>query len=229
MKRFYKTAGIAREGDGFAVQLDGRPIRTPARRLMAMPTEALARLVADEWDAQGEDVDRMAMPLNRMCGTAIDDLAGKRAGTVRAIAAYGETDMICYWADDPQKLVEKQQATWRPLLDWAEQRFDLRLQAAASVLPIAQPPGTVQRLHRIADTYDNFRLVGLSVAAGNAASVVIGLALVERRLSGAEAFEAAQLDESFQIAEWGLDDEAEHRRATQKAEFESVERLIAAL
>ncbi len=229
MKRFYKTAGVFASGNGFDVQLDGRAIRTPARNLMSVPSRALAELLAAEWDAQGDDVDRMSMPLNRMCGTAIDGLAGKRAETVSAIAAYGATDMVCYWADKPQRLIQQQQASWRPLLDWMTQRFDIDLDVVSGILPISQTPENLQRLHGVIDSYDNFRLVGLSVATGTAGSVVIGLALVEQQIDARTAFEAAQLDESFQIAEWGEDAEATKRREAVRAEFGNVANLIGAL
>lgn len=229
MKRFYKNAEVRAQDGAFHVQLDGRAIRTPARNLMAVPTAALAEGLAIEWNSQSDEVDRTTMPLNRMAGTAIDGLAGKRAATVTAIARYAETDMVCYWAEHPHTLVEQQQATWRPLIDWVADTYGGRLQVASGILPIRQDETALARLRGSVDELDDFRLVGLSVATGAAGSLVIGLALVAGRVDAQGAFDAAQLDESFQIAEWGEDEIAEQRRADLLAEFKHVERFARAL
>jgi chaperone required for assembly of F1-ATPase len=229
MKRFYSQVDVVAEDGRFAVRLDGRPVRTPARNLLAMPTRALAERVAGEWRDQDDEIDRMSMPLNRMTGTAIDGLAGRRAATAAAVAAYAETDLVCYWAEKPQALIERQQAAWRPLLDWTERRFNARLKATSGVLPVAQDDIALTRLRDAVAAYDDFRLVALSVATGAAGSLVIGLALVEREIDARGAFEAAALDESFQIAEWGEDAEAAKRREALRAEFAHVAELVAAL
>lgn len=229
MKRFYKSAGVSEIDGEFHVQLDGRAIRTPAKNLFALPTARLAELIAAEWNDQGDEVDRARMPLNRMAGTAIDGLAGKRAATVGAVANYAETDMVCYWAEHPQSLVEQQQAVWRPLVDWVAERHGAELQVASGVLPIRQDEATLAALRNAVAAFDNYRLVALSVATGMAGSLVIGLALVEGRLDAEAAFEAAQLDETYQIAEWGEDEIAEQRRAQLRTEFGHVERFVRAL
>ncbi|MEC9345250.1 MAG: ATP12 family protein [Pseudomonadota bacterium] len=229
MKRFYATVATAPAGDGHQVLLDGRPIRSPARRPVILPSAALASAIAAEWEAQGEKIDPKSMPLMRMAGTAIDELAGMRAQTADAVARYGATDMVCYWSDRPQKLLERQQATWRPLLDWLEQRFGARLAVTTDLRALEQPPEALARLHQVVHGLDDFRLVPLSVATGTAGSLVIGLALLEGRLDAAGAFEAAQLDESHQIEEWGEDHEATVRREGIMAEFSAVERFVRAL
>ncbi|PJK28612.1 ATP12 family chaperone protein [Minwuia thermotolerans] len=229
MKRFYEKVGVEEAPGGWEVRLDGRAMRTPARQPFRLPTRALADLVADEWAAQGEKIDHQSMPLTRMAGTAVDGFAGRREDTRRAVARFAEADMLCYWADQPQRLIERQQAQWRPLLDWAEDRFGARLQVTSSLNPVRQSPAALEALERAVRSYDDFRLAGLSVAAGAAGSLVIGLALVERRVDAAAAFEAAQLDESFQIEEWGEDAEAAHRRAAIRGELARVERLVGAL
>lgn len=229
MKRFYKTADVREQDGAFHVQLDGRAVRTPARNLLAVPTRSLAEALAAEWNEQPEEIDREAMPLNRMSGTAIDGLAGKRAATVAAVARFAETDMVCYWADHPQTLIEQQQTTWRPLIDWTCETYGAGLQVASGILPIRQNEAALDRLRLAVDGLDDFRLVALSVATGAAGSLVIGLALVAGRLDADGAFEAAQLDESFQIAEWGADEIAEQRREALRTEFGNVERLARAL
>jgi len=229
MKRFYKVAGVSEQEAGFQVELDGRPVRTPARKLLAMPSRRLAEALAQEWDDQQDEIDQAAMPLNRMAGTAVDGLAGKRDATAVAVARYAATDMVCYWADHPQALVEQQQAAWRPLIDWVGERYGAQLQVASGVLPIAQEEAALEQLRRSVSDLDDFRLVGLSIATGAASSLVIGLALIDGRLDAQGAFDAAQLDESYQIAEWGTDEIAEQRRAALLADFGHVERFVRAL
>ncbi|MDF1736742.1 MAG: hypothetical protein P1U37_15730 [Minwuia sp.] len=229
MKRFYKVAGTEVAEGGHAVLLDGRLIRTPARKPLVVPSLTLAKAIAAEWDAQGEEIDRRAMPLMRMAGTAIDDLAGMRDQTADAVARYAETDMVCFWAGEPQKLVERQQATWRPLLDWLEITFGTPLSVTSDIHAQQQPGDSLRTLRAQVHGLDNFRLVPLSVATGTAGSLIIGLALVMGRISAEQAFEAAQLDETFQIEEWGEDDEATRRRAGVRAEFAAVERFCKAL
>lgn len=229
MKRFHKSAGTEVAEGGHAVLLDGRLIRTPARRPLVVPSLSLAEAIAAEWDAQGEEIDRRAMPLMRMAGTAIDDLAGMRDQTAAAVARYAETDMVCFWAAEPQKLVERQQATWRPLLDWLAQEFAAPLVVTSDIHAQRQPPQSLRALHDHVHRLDSFRLVPLSVATGTAGSLAIGMALVLGRITAAQAFEAAQLDETFQIEEWGEDDEARRRRAGIVTEFEAVERFCRAL
>lgn len=229
MKRFYKAAEVEAGEGGYGVVLDGRPLRSPARRPLLLPTERLAQAIANEWEKQGETIDRRTMPLMRMAGTAIDDLAGHRAETADAVAGYAATDLVCYWASEPQRLVERQQAVWRPLIDWAESRFDVRFDVTTDLRVVSQPEATLAGMKAVVHALDNFRLVPLSVATGAAGSLVIGLALVHRRLRADAAFEAAQLDESFQIEEWGEDAEAAERRRNILTELQAVESFIAAL
>jgi len=229
MNRFYKSAGVAEADNGFSILLDGRPIRSPARQPVQVPTRELAQAIADEWDAQGEKIDTRAMPLMRMAGTAIDDLAGMRDQTADAVAKYAATDMVCFWAADPERLIQRQQATWRPLLDWLEVRFDARLVVTSDIHAQEQPQASLDALRAHVMALDNFLLVPLSVATGTAGSLVIGLALVHGRIDAVQAFDAAQLDETFQIEEWGEDDEAARRRAGIRAEFAAVGRFCRAM
>lgn len=229
MNRFYKTAGVVQGDDGFSVVLDGRPIRSPARQLVQVPTRELAQAIADEWDAQGEKIDTRTMPMMRMAGTAIDDLAGMRDLTADAVAKYAATDMVCFWAAEPERLIERQQAIWQPLLDWLELQFDARLIVTSAIHAQDQPQTALDALRAHVMALDNFLLVPLSVATGTAGSLVIGLALVHGRIDAVQAFDAAQLDETFQIEQWGEDDEATHRRAGIRAEFVAVERFCRAV
>lgn len=213
MKRFYRAATVAPTERGFAVQLDGKPVQTPAKHPLTTPNLALAEAIAAEWQSQGDTVDPRALPLTRLVSTAIDRVTTRRGEVVAEIARYAGTDLLCYRANEPPELATRQHAAWQPLLDWAEARFDARLVVTQSITPVDQPQLALAALERAIAAHDAMMLVALHLATSACGSVVLGLALIEERLSAAEAFAAAQLDESFQIERWGEDPEQTQRRA----------------
>jgi chaperone required for assembly of F1-ATPase len=212
MKRFYRNATVAESAPGFLVQLDGKPMQTPAKNRLAVPNRALAEAIAAEWESQGDEVNTVALPLTRLVSTAIDRVVPRRAEVIAEIARYAGTDLLCYRAADPPELAARQHATWQGLLDWAEQRFDARLAVTDSITPIAQTSAALAALERAVAAHDAMMLVALHLATATCGSVVLGLAVIERRLSPQEAFVAAQLDESFEIERWGEDRELTKRR-----------------
>jgi chaperone required for assembly of F1-ATPase len=227
-----RTAGTAPGPDGTtAVLLDGKPAMTPAGRPLAVPTAALAEAVAAEFRAQGERVSPASMPMTQFAATAIDRIAPHREAVVDAVAAYAETDLLCYRADEPAELAERQARAWQPLLDWAAHRYDAALHVHSGIMPRPQPADAVAALRRAAAGLDDFRLSALQAACGTLGSLVLALALAEGRIGAAEAFEAAELDATFQIEKWGEDPEAARRRAGVRADAEAAEaflRLLAA-
>ena len=237
-KRFYERAaaepcppseGDKRGGDGFRVVLDGRPIVTPAKAGMVLPSLTLAEAVAAEWQAQGAEVEVRSLALTGLVWTAIDRVGSGRARVVEEVAAYAAHDLVCYRAEAPAELAARQQAVWQPLLDWAALSFDAPLAVTAGVVPIAQPPEALAALRQAVAGKSDLELTALSAAVTAAGSLVIGLALGAGRIDAAAAFEAAQLDESYQIERWGEDPEAARRRAAIKADLEAAARLMALL
>ncbi len=238
-KRFYERAaaepcppseGGTRGGDGFRVVLDGRPIKTPAKADMVLPSLALAEALAAEWQVQGAEVEVRSLALTGLVWTAIDRVGPGRARVVEEVAAYAAHDLVCYRAEAPAELAARQQAVWQPFLDWVALSFDARLAVAAGVVPIAQPPEALAALRQaIVATKSDLELTALNAAVTAAGSLVIGLALGAGRIDAAAAFEAAQLDESYQIERWGEDPEAARRRAAIKADLQAAERLMALL
>lgn len=224
MKRFYKSVSVAPANGGFEVHLDGRPIRSPAKAPLIFPSEALAAGVASEWESQGEKIDANAMPLMQLASTAVDLVPAKRDDIVAAVSAYAETDLLCYRAEHPQLLVERQAQAWQPLLDWATLRFDAPLQVCAGLMPKPQPPEALRALRSVVESYDDWMLSALQTATGACGSLVVALALIEKRIDAAEAFEVSQLDETFQIEQWGEDSEATKRRTNVRAEIEACRR-----
>ena len=214
------------EGGGWGVTLDGRPLRTPARQELSVPSEGLAAAIAAEWDAQHPDIRPHTMPLTRLAATAIDRTAEKRAEIVADIANYAATDLVCYRAEHPPALAARQAAVWQPLIDWAAGRYDAGLAATAGIVPKPQSPASLKAFAAIVLSFDDFRLTALHAATAACSSLVIALALLEGRLDAAAAFAASQLDETFQIEAWGEDAEAAARRAALAADIAATARFL---
>lgn len=227
MRRFYENAGVAPGDDGYAVLLDARPIRTPAGSTLAVPTRALAEAIASEWQDQGETINLSAMTLTKLAGTAVDRILPDPAPVSRELARYAETDLLCYRAESPPELAERQAESWQPLLDWFETRFAAKLVVTRGVMPVPQPQDSVTRAEAALAELDGWRLAGLGLAVPASGSLVVGLALVEERLDGDTAFDVSQLDESFQIELWGEDSEATRRRDALRRDLDAAARFIA--
>jgi chaperone required for assembly of F1-ATPase len=229
MKRFYKQAGVVPAADGHAVTLDGRLVKTPGKRDLIVPSPALAVAVAAEWEAQRGDIRREAMPLTRLAGATIDRNSTEREAIVRQVADYAGTDLVCYRASHPPALAARQEAVWQPLIDWATERYDAPLAVTTGVIPASQPATSLAAFRTVVAAHDDYALTALHAATGTCGSLVVALALLEGRLDPAEAFAAAQLDESFQIEAWGEDMEQAERRAALAAEIAAAARFISLL
>ncbi|MBN8841589.1 MAG: ATPase [Sphingomonadales bacterium] len=226
MKRFWKD--VALDADG-GVQLDGRPVRTPGRAPLALPTPALAEAVAGEWRAVGETLDPRAMPLTGLANAAIDRIAPDPAPFAAEVARYGETDLTCYRADSPAELVERQRAAWEPLLDWARQRYDVHFETTAGVMHVAQPQATLDRLAEAVAMRDPFTLAALQAIVSATGTVVGTLALAEGAIDAETLWHAAQVDEDWQLEHWGEDELATRAREAKRASFDAAARFLSAL
>jgi chaperone required for assembly of F1-ATPase len=226
MKRVYTSVDTRQAGDGWGIALDGRPLRTPAKRELIVPNEALAAAIAAEWDAQESDIHPETMPLTRLAATAIDRTAEKRADIVAEIANYAATDLLCYRAERPPALAARQEAVWQPLLDWAAGRYDAGLAVTAGIVPTAQSPASLKAYAAAVAALDHFRLTALQAATAASGSLILALALHEKRLDAEAAFAASQLDETFQIEAWGEDAEAARRRRALAADIAAAARFL---
>ncbi len=216
MKRFWKDVAIDADR---VVTLDGKPVRTPGRRPLALPTDALAEAVAEEWRAVGETIDPRTMPLTGLANAAKDPIANDPAQFAARLAAYGESDLLCYRADGPPPLVERQAAAWDPLLAWARGRYDVTFAVTTGVMHVAQPDATIARLYEAVAAYDGFRLAGLSPVVTLTGSLVIGLALIEGEIDADAAWAAAGIDEDWSVEMWGEDWQATQLRELKRKEF----------
>jgi chaperone required for assembly of F1-ATPase len=224
--KFYKTVDTAKEGDGFVVRLDGKPIKTPARNAMTLPTANLAEAIAEEWRAQKDALDPTTMPLTRLAYAAIDVLPTHRARIAEEILGHGKSDLLCYRAEAPQALVARQNDAWNPLLDWAAERFGAQLKTGTGIGYVAQPAESRAAFAAAVEPRDDFTLAALHGAVSLTGSLVLALALVEGRLTAADAFALSRLDETFQSEAWGKDTEAEARAARLGEELAAIERFL---
>lgn len=231
-RRFYKQAEAApvaeasgSRGDLYGVRLDGRVLKTPAKKPLHLPSRALAEAVACEWAQQADEIEPRTMPLTSLAYTAIDRVTPQRALVIDEVAKYAETDLVCYRVPHPRALVERQEATWGPLVTWAERRYDISLAVTESLLAVVQPPQTLDALRAAAASHDDLALAALHGATTGAGSLIISLALLEGEIDAETAWAAAQLDETFQIERWGEDEEAAERREALRADLAEIARF----
>jgi chaperone required for assembly of F1-ATPase len=230
MKRFYDRAEAApAEGGLYAVLLDGRPVRTPARNPLVLPTLSLAEAVAAEWNEQGDKVDPRSMPLTGLANAAIDRVAPDPDAFASSLAAYGETDLLCYRAEGPDALVRRQSDAWDPLLSWARRRFDVDFEVVEGIVHRAQPERTVEQLRRAVSSHSPFALAALAPLVTISGSLVIALALAEGAVDLDTAWAAATLDEAWQAEKWGADDLAAAALEARRREFEAARLFLSLL
>ncbi len=226
-KRFYDTASAAQRPDGYAVLLDGRAIKTPARRDLVLPSRKLAETVAAEWQAQGEFIAPATMPLTRLVNSALDGVTGREAEVRADIVKYAGSDLLCYLADSPRELVERQTEGWSPVLAWAEATHGIRMTLAAGVMPVEQDAAMLVRLGRLLEPFQALSLAGLHAMTTLSGSALLALATAQGLLEPAQAWLLAHIDEDFQIEQWGEDEEASRRRMARGLEMEAAALLVA--
>lgn len=222
-KRFYKEVGI-REGEaGFAIELDGKTVKTPARRPLAVPTEALALLVAAEWERQVDVINPTIMPVTRLVNTALDGVADDREPVFQEIVRFSNSDLLCYRADAPEKLVERQSLRWGSVVDWVEDRIGARFILVEGVIHREQPVETLAAFAAALRKYDSaLELASLHTVTSLTGSALLAFAFAEGRLTPDEVWSVAHLDEDWTNEQWGSDAAAEHRRAARFVEFQAA-------
>jgi chaperone required for assembly of F1-ATPase len=227
MKRFYKQVSVAHGVNGFAVLLDGKPVKTPGRRALALPTEKLADAIAVEWQSQGGEIVAATMPLLRLANTVIDGVALNTRDVVAAILRFGENDLLCYRAHQPPELVKRQAEGWDPLLDWVRQRYGARMTVAEGFAHVDQSLDALGALRQALEEFDPFSLAALHVVASITGSTVLALAVAEGFIPGACAFQLSRIDEIYQAEKWGEDAEAQKRTSLLAHELDKAVELIA--
>ncbi len=230
MKRFWDTARSEPTENGFAIKLDGRPMRLPGGATLAIASSPLAAAIAAEWQeaggAKGGEMSFADTPLTRLAGTAQERVAHTREAHIDALSSYAETDLLCYRAASPLPLVQRQAREWQPWLDWAALTYDAPLQATAGIVHVAQDTQALRALRAAVARQNTLVLAGLGILVPLLGSIVLGLAVTEDRLDAAEVHRLACLDELFQEEFWGTDTEALQRRAAVAADIALAARFI---
>jgi chaperone required for assembly of F1-ATPase len=207
-KRFWTETRVEKVDGGFTVRLDGRAVKTPAKTLLVVPTRAMAGQIAAEWQAQQDKVDPRTMPWTRSANAAIDKVATQFAEVAGLLAAYGDTDLLCYRAGGPAELVLRQSEGWDPLLNWSATALNAPLKATFGVMHVDQPAESLERLTARITQMTAFQLTGFHDLVAISGSLVLALAVADQRLSAPEAWRLSRLDEHWQAEVWGRDEEA---------------------
>lgn len=226
MKRFWKAAAAVPEPDGWSIALDGRPVRTPGRAPLSVPSEALAQAIVAEWDAQGDTLDPASMPMTGIANAAIDLALPDPAAFATPIVAYAESDLFCYRDDRDTALQAEQAASWNPILAWAEARYGIEFNLAQGVLPVDQPEATLDTLQSATFAQPPFRLAPLTPLVTIGGSLVAGLALIEWAFDADTLWSAVTLDELYQERRWGADSDAQKARATKQRDWNNAVRFL---
>jgi chaperone required for assembly of F1-ATPase len=228
-KRFYKAVSVAEEPSepGAALLLlDGRPVKTPGRQAFQLPNEAVAEAVAREWRAQGKVIDPVSMPLTRLANTAIDGVRQRQAEIAGDILGFAGTDLVCYRADGPAALRALQAERWDPVLNWTRERYGARFRLAEGVIHVAQPAQSLRRIGAALEDFGPFGLGALHVMTALTGSALLSLAAAEGRLTPDQAWDAAHVDEDWQISQWGEDPEAAARRASRYRDYAAAAEML---
>lgn len=229
MKRFWNDVATVPVDDGHDIHLDGRPVRTPGRAALTLPTRALADAVAEEWRGVGDTLDPRAMPLTGLANAAIDRVAADHATFAAGLAKYAESDLLCYRADHPLELKLRQEASWDPLLDWAADRYGARLYPTTGIIHLPQPTASLGALVRAVEARSPFELAALSPLVTITGSLVAALALLDGVVNSDDLWSAVNLDEDWQVEHWGEDELARQARANHRADYDAAVRFLSLL
>ena len=225
-KRFWTRADVTEAGRGFGVRLDDRVLKTPAKALLVVPTQALARAIAEEWQAQGERIDPTTMPFTRGANAAIDKVRLQHAEVADMLADYGDSDLLCYRAQSPAELVARQASAWDPMLGWAEAELGARLEPRTGVMHLPQTPAALSTLRRQVHALDAFRLAAFHDLVSLTGSLVLGFAAAREQAPAAQIWSLSRIDEEWQQELWGADEEAERVAELKKSAFLQSQRFF---
>jgi chaperone required for assembly of F1-ATPase len=225
-KRFYKDVAVTDEGGRAGLALDGKPVRTPGKAPLTVPTKKLAEAIAEEWRAQGERIDPRTMPLTKLANSAIDGVEGRAEAVVDHIMAHAGADLLCYRAGGPKGLLAAQAEHWDPVVAWAKEALNAPLSLAEGIVHVAQPDASLDAIRKQLEGLDAFALAALHVMTSLTGSALLALAVAKKQLDPEAAWDAAHVDEDFQISQWGEDAEAKDRRAARKRDFDAAARTL---
>ncbi|MFT6912236.1 MAG: chaperone required for assembly of F1-ATPase [Paracoccaceae bacterium] len=225
-KRFWTQTSVINEEGNWTVRLDNRPVKTPAKAPLVVPTEAMAQAIAKEWQAQGEKIDPRTMPMTRSANAAIDKVIPQMPQVVAMIAEYGTSDLLCYRAESPEGLIERQAVAWDPLLEWAASELNAPLKVMTGVMYAAQPDESLAALGRALAGFNAFEITAMGDLVSLSGSLVIGLAVARGLMPASELWDRSRIDENWQTEHWGFDDEAVAVASLKHGDFLHAARLL---
>ena len=225
-KRFWKEANVVPAEGGFAVELDGRPVKTPAKRGLILPTSGIADAVAAEWQAQDGVIKPDTMPVTKTANAAIDKVAIQHAEVADMLAGYGDADLLCYRAETPAGLVARQEMLWDPMLDWANEVLNVRLQTRVGVIHDPQDPAELRKLSERTHALSTFELAAFHDLVSLSGSLILGFAATLQARGDQDLWNLSRLDETWQAEQWGKDDDAEAMAALKQASFMHASRMF---
>ena len=226
MRKFYKLAAAGTAPGGYAVRLDGKPLRTPLKHPVLLASKALAEAVALEWAGQGDEIEPKAMPLTQLANTMIDKARGDdRAEMNGQLLKYGSSDLVCYFATHPADLVLRQQSHWMPLLAWMREKYGIAFETVSGIQYRHQSRESLDKLQKLLEGLDAADFTVVQAAAATTGSVAIALALLQERIAPEGAYQAACVDEIYQLATWGEDAEAQKRLDIIQSELKAIVRF----
>ncbi len=225
-KRFYDQVEVGECAEGFTILLDGRRVKTPGRLALGVPSRVLCEKLAEEWAAQGSHIDPSRMPLTRMVNSALDGVAEQHGQVVASIAEYAGNDALCYRAHAPVELAAQETRVWDPLLQWAHGVLGVRFALGVGIMPLVQDERVVPAVEGLLESVDPLRLAALHTITGLTGSAVIALAAMHDAFPAGDLWDAAHLDEDWNIAQWGTDSEAEERRSYRREEFDAAIEIL---
>ncbi len=224
-RRFWTTAMVVSVEGGYGVHLDARPVRTPLKAPLVLPTAALAEAVAAEWQAQGDTVDPLTMPFTRTANSAIDTVVVQFDVIARMVSEYGGSDLLCYRAEGPAELVALQSDAWNPVLSWATAELGAPLRTTVGIVHVAQPSASLATLHGLVAGLTHFRLAAFHDLVALSGSLVLALAVVRGWIIADEAWRLSRIDENWQISQWGEDEDAAAVAGAKRAAFLHADRF----
>ena len=229
-KRFYSDVTVEETGHGFIVKLDGKSLKTPGKNDLVLPTRSTAQCVADEWAAVEDEINPLKLPITRLANTAVDGVANEMQAVMEDITRYAASDLLCYRADTPEGLQDKQREHWDPVLDWALSEFGASFEITTGIMSIAQPKEAIAAFgQRLKAHEDAFKLTALHTFTSITGSAILALAIAEKFLDEDKAWQAAHVDEDWNISQWGEDFEAAERRKQRQTDFKAAHKLFITL
>nr|WP_321511611.1 ATP12 family protein [uncultured Celeribacter sp.] len=218
-KRFWKNITVTESAEGFGIHLDGRQVRTPAKAPLRVPTRALADLIAAEWAAQADEIDPNTMPATRGANAAIDKVAVQHGEVADLLADYGDSDLLCYRAEYPRELVDRQAQGWDPVLEWATSHLGVQLVLRSGVMHAPQDPAALAVLREKTHGFTAFELAAFHDLVTLSGSLILAFAVTEGQLEAEAAWSLSRIDEDFQSEQWGADEEAEEAAEIKRQSF----------